>query len=85
MGKIEFKRNWRGDDYTCGCHFKCNGADHSGDYYPAADYEAIEAKLATCEALLQEHQTRANYPTKCVDNDEEDPYSERNMRRHGER
>lgn len=50
----------------------------------AAKIIHLEAKLAALEKLLQEHQTRANYPTKCVDN-EESPYSERNMRRHGER
>jgi hypothetical protein len=37
MKTVEFKRNWRGDDYTCGCHFKCNGADHSGTYVLASE------------------------------------------------
>jgi len=41
MSKIRFKRNWMGDGFTCGCHFDCNGKDHSGDYYPAAKVRAL--------------------------------------------
>lgn len=31
--------------------------DHSGDFYTAADYEALEAKLAALEKRLWAHQT----------------------------
>ena len=42
--------------------------DDDGDYVLYSDYEALEAKLAALEKLLQAHQTRANTPTKPMEN-----------------
>ena len=51
MGKVRFYKLRKFDDeYYCDCRLiegisPCT-INHSGDYYPSADYEALEAKLA---------------------------------------